>query len=53
MTATYIDQVISFSEPPIPMGPFTTPPERLLKGDPKQAIANYVEGEGGDRKSVV
>jgi len=47
MSASYIDQVVSFSEPPMPLGPFVTPPDRLLKGDPKQAIAHYVQGEDG------
>lgn len=47
MTASYIDQVVSFDEKPVPLGAFSTPPERLLKGDPRQAIAHYVEGENG------
>lgn len=47
MKTTYIDQVVSFDEQPVPMGAFVTPSERLLKGDPKQAIATYVEGEEG------
>lgn len=47
MKATFIDQVSNFDEHPVELSPFYTPPERLLSGDPTQAIANYVEGEDG------
>ena len=47
MTPTYIDQVVNFDDQPVPLGAFVTPPDRLLKGDPKQAIATYVSGEEG------
>ncbi|MBE9398227.1 cupin domain-containing protein [Pontibacterium sp. N1Y112] len=43
MTPSYIDQVVNFDDHPAPLGAFVTPPDRLLKGDPKQGIVNYVE----------
>ncbi len=44
---SYFDQVVNFDDNPVPLGPFTTPPDRLLKGDPSQAIATYASGEEG------
>lgn len=36
-----IESVVTFADQPVPLGPFVTPPERLLAGAPQQAIANY------------
>ncbi|WP_421867719.1 cupin domain-containing protein [Motiliproteus sp.] len=36
-----IESVVAFRDQPVPAGPFITPPERLLEGNPLQTIANY------------
>jgi len=42
MSQVSIKDVVAYSEKPMPLGPFVTPPERLVSGDPEQGIANYV-----------
>ncbi|MFT5705885.1 MAG: putative cupin superfamily protein [Oceanospirillaceae bacterium] len=44
---SYLDEVVNFEENPVDLGPFITPAERLLKGNPSQAIATYASGEDG------
>lgn len=36
-----VDSLVTFADQPVPLGPFITPPERLLSGAPQQTIANY------------